>query len=171
MSYSCQFLIWQVQGSQKSIEGLSEYFLTLWPWPLTLTYQLDLDIIPFDIQAKNQDCMSVRSAVRVVTERHKMSKLFHLSLRDVGCNNASVLIHSQYCFLQFSCMPSTQLSTNTHISNQHTFGGCEWTDHLSIPLCSGPGYHKVHLWKLTEKKNGRMTIPTGGLSDSTKSVM
>ena len=40
-----------------------ERFLAWWPWPLT--YELDLDILPFDLNAKIQVCMSVRSAVRV----------------------------------------------------------------------------------------------------------
>ncbi len=35
---------------------------------MTLTYELDLDILPLDLHAKIQVCMSVRSAVRVVTD-------------------------------------------------------------------------------------------------------
>ncbi len=51
-------------------------FLTSWPWPLT--YKLDLDIIPLDLHAKIPVCMSVRSAVREVTDTNTqtMSKLF-----------------------------------------------------------------------------------------------
>ncbi len=53
--------------SQKSMEHTTEHF---WPrdldlWPMTLTYELDLDILPLDVHAKIQVCMSVRSAVRV----------------------------------------------------------------------------------------------------------
>ncbi len=52
---------------------------------MTLTYELDLDILPLDLHAKIQVCMSVRSAVRVVTHghtdtqthTHTMSKLLH----------------------------------------------------------------------------------------------
>ncbi len=32
---------------------------------MTLTYELDLDILPLNVHAKIQLCMSVRSAVRV----------------------------------------------------------------------------------------------------------
>ena len=40
----------------------------VWPrgldlWPMTLTYQIDLDILPLDLHAKIQVCMFVRSAV------------------------------------------------------------------------------------------------------------
>ncbi len=58
-----------------------------WPndldlWPMTLTYELDLDILPLELHAKIQVCMSVRSA-RIVrrtdththTDRQTMSKL------------------------------------------------------------------------------------------------
>ncbi len=46
-----------------------------WPrdldlWPMTLTYKLDLDILPLDLRAKNQDCLFVRSPTRVVTDTH-----------------------------------------------------------------------------------------------------
>ncbi len=34
-------------------------------WPMTLTYKLDLDILPLDLHAKIQVRLSVRSAVRV----------------------------------------------------------------------------------------------------------
>ena len=50
---------------------------------MTLTYKLDLDIVPFDLHAKIQVHMSVRLAVRVVTDTHTqtdnvtMSKLLH----------------------------------------------------------------------------------------------
>ena len=70
-TYSCipEFLLWQVdrQASQKSMDSHNEHF---WPrdldlWPMALTFGLELDILPLDIHAKIQVCMSVRSAVRV----------------------------------------------------------------------------------------------------------
>ena len=47
---------------------------------MTLTFGLDLDILPLDLHAKIQVLMSVRSAVRVVTDTHTMSQLLHPSL-------------------------------------------------------------------------------------------
>ncbi len=46
-----------------------------WPsdldlWPMTLTFELVLDILPLDLHTEIQVCMSVRLAVRVVTHRH-----------------------------------------------------------------------------------------------------
>ncbi len=35
---------------------------------MTLTYELDLDILPLDLYTEIQVCMSVRLAVRVVTD-------------------------------------------------------------------------------------------------------
>ncbi len=57
----------KLQGSQKSMERPIELF---WPcdvdlWPMTLTYLLDVDILPLDLHAKIQVCMSVRSPRRV----------------------------------------------------------------------------------------------------------
>ena len=37
---------------------------------MTLTYKLDLDILPLDLHAQIQVSMSVLSAVRVVTDTH-----------------------------------------------------------------------------------------------------
>ncbi len=37
---------------------------------VTLTFELDLDILTLDLYAKIHVCMSVHSAVRVVTDRH-----------------------------------------------------------------------------------------------------
>ena len=53
---------------------------------MSLTYKLDRDILPLDLHAEIQVCMSVRFVVRVVTHRHTqtMSKLLH---RRVGCND------------------------------------------------------------------------------------
>ncbi len=57
---------------------------------MTLTFELDLDILPHDLHTKNQVRMSVRSPVRVVTDTQKdgqtMSKLLH-PIADAGCNN------------------------------------------------------------------------------------
>ena len=61
---------------------------------MTLTFELDLDILPLDIHTKNHVRMSVRSALRVVThtQTHRnthtqtMSKLLH-PIADVECNN------------------------------------------------------------------------------------
>ncbi len=39
---------------------------------MTLTYQLALDILSLDLRTKIQVCMSVRSAVRVVTHTQTM---------------------------------------------------------------------------------------------------
>ncbi len=52
---------------------------------MTLTFELDLDILPFDLHAEFQVRTSVRSDVRVVTDTHTdthtdtqtMSKLLH----------------------------------------------------------------------------------------------
>ncbi len=72
----------------------------LWPhdldlWPMTLTYKLDLDILPLDLHAEIQVCMSVRSAMRVVTHTHtdrhtdtRCQNYYTHHVRDVGCNNA-----------------------------------------------------------------------------------
>ncbi len=71
---------------------------------MTLTFKLDLDIRPLDLHTEIQVCMSVRLAVRVVTDRQThthtdtqtMSKLLHPTrhIRDVGCKNSSQLILS-----------------------------------------------------------------------------
>ncbi len=37
---------------------------------MTLTFKLDLDILPFDLHTEIQVCMSDRLAMRVVTHRH-----------------------------------------------------------------------------------------------------
>ena len=62
---------------------------------MTLTYKLDLDILPLNLHEEIQVRMSVRLVVRVVTHTQTdthtqtMSKLLHLTRhrRDVGCNN------------------------------------------------------------------------------------
>ncbi len=61
-------------------------------WPMTLTSQLDLDILPLDLHAKIQVRMSVSSAVRAGqtnSPTRTMSKLLHPTchVTDVGCKN------------------------------------------------------------------------------------
>ncbi len=52
------------------------FMKTSWPWPLT--YQLDLDILTFDLGDKIQvNSHSIESGNRH-TDRHTMSKLLHL---------------------------------------------------------------------------------------------
>ena len=45
---------------------------------MTLTYKLDLDILPLDLHANIQVRMSVRSVVRVVTDRHTHTQTDHV---------------------------------------------------------------------------------------------
>ncbi len=71
------------------IEIPIETFLTLWPWPMTLTYKLNLDILPLDLYTKIQVCMSVRLVVRVVPHtytdtQNTMSKLLHPTRHRCG---------------------------------------------------------------------------------------
>ncbi len=63
-----------------------------WPgdldlWPMTLTFKLDLDILPLDLHTKIQGCTFVRSPLRArhtdthtQTDRETMPKLLHPSL-------------------------------------------------------------------------------------------
>ncbi len=63
-----------------------------WPfWPMTLTFKLDLDILPLNPCAKNQNCTSVRSALRVrQTDRHTHRQNDDAKtitpIADAGCN-------------------------------------------------------------------------------------
>ncbi len=50
---------------RNAIEITKNVFFTLLPWPMTLTYKLDLDLLPLDLPAKIQVCMSVHSTVTV----------------------------------------------------------------------------------------------------------
>ncbi len=63
---------------------------------MTLTYKLDLDIIPLDLHTKDQVYMFVRSAVRVFTDTYThtqtMSKLLHPLLTRGVITYASVVI-------------------------------------------------------------------------------
>ncbi len=55
---------------------------------MTLTYKLDLDILPLDVHTKDQVCMFVRSAVRVFTDRHTDDVKTITPVADAGCNNS-----------------------------------------------------------------------------------
>ncbi len=78
------------------------------PWPMTLIFELDLDILPLDLHTEIQVCMSVRLAVRVVTHRQThtqththtqtMSKLLHPTrhIRDVGCKNLCISVWAYF---------------------------------------------------------------------------
>ena len=59
-------------------------------WPMTLTFELDLDILPLDLHAKIQVCMSVRLSIRLwERDRHTrtqtMPKLELLSQLKSPC--------------------------------------------------------------------------------------
>ncbi len=57
---------------------------------VTLTFDLfdlDLDILPLDLYAKIQVCMSVRSAVRVRHTDRRCQNYYTRHVTDVGCNN------------------------------------------------------------------------------------
>ena len=91
------------QGSQKSIERHIEHF---WPhdldlWPMTLTYGPDLDILPLDLHAKIQVCMSVRLArIARRTNGHtdtRCQNCYTHHVRDVGCNK-----HGKMRWLSYS---------------------------------------------------------------------
>ncbi len=57
---------------------------------MTLTFKLDLDILPLDLHAEIQVGMSVRLAMRVVTDTHTDTQT-HTRCQnyytDVGCKN------------------------------------------------------------------------------------
>ncbi len=56
---------------------------------MTLTYELDLDILPFDLHAKSQVHMSVRLTMRVVTDRqtHNIKTITPDTSQNLGCKN------------------------------------------------------------------------------------
>ncbi len=57
---------------------------------MTLTYKFDLDILPLDLHAEIQVHMSVRLALRVVTDRHtdrRCQNYYIPHVIDVGCKN------------------------------------------------------------------------------------
>ena len=56
---------------------------------LTLTYNLDLDFLSLGLHAKIQVCISVRLALRVVTDTHtdtRCQNCYTCHVRDAGCN-------------------------------------------------------------------------------------
>ena len=58
-------------------------------WLITLTYELELDILLLDLHTKIHVRMSVRSAVRVVTDTHtdrRYQNYYTRHVTDVGCN-------------------------------------------------------------------------------------
>ncbi len=64
-------------------------------WPMTLTYEIDLAILPLDLHAKIQVCTSVRSAVKVVTDRRTDTRCQNYYIRhvtDVGCIKSEFVI-------------------------------------------------------------------------------
>ncbi len=78
------FFFWQVH---LGLPGSQSQWTFFWPrdldlWPMTLTYKLDLDILPSDLCAKIQVHMSVLLAggvrqTHTQTDRRTMSKLLH----------------------------------------------------------------------------------------------
>ncbi len=82
-------------GRLSEINGMSQCtFLTSWPWPMTLNYGLDLDILPLDFHTKIQVCMSVRSAAiarQTQTETDTRCQNYYTHhVRDMGCMEKSV---------------------------------------------------------------------------------
>ncbi len=64
---------------------------------MTLTFELDLDILPPDLNAEIQVRMSVRYDMRVVTHTHTQTHDVKTitPVADAGCNEKSECI--QYC--------------------------------------------------------------------------
>ena len=58
---------------------------------MTLTFELDLDILPLDLHAKIQVCMSVCLVRRVVTHTHTDRQTHNVEtitpVADAGCKN------------------------------------------------------------------------------------
>ena len=60
---------------------------------MTLTYKLDLDILPLDLHAKIQVSMYIRLYVRVVTQTHRQCQNYYTRhVTDVGCNNPCMYV-------------------------------------------------------------------------------
>ena len=101
------------------VNGISHWiFLTSGPWPLTLTYELDLDILPLDHHAKIQVCMSVRSAVIVVTHRHthrRCQNYYTRHVRDVGCKHVRNITIYQLDEHHVIGAPSTPLTPSSSL--------------------------------------------------------
>ncbi len=94
-----EFLLWQVhrRGSQKSMQRPNEHFLTSWPWPMTLTYKFGLDILPLDLHAKIQVCMSRYvcpfgrgSGNRCTHTDRRCQNYYTRHVPDVGCNEHTI---------------------------------------------------------------------------------
>ena len=60
-------------------------------WPMTLTYELDLDIFPLDLHAKIQVCMSIHSAGIARRTDTRCQNYYTHHVRDVGCKNFDVI--------------------------------------------------------------------------------
>ncbi len=95
--YSYQWHFWvSLAGSYRhgweGFNGISQ-----WPFfdPVTLTYELDPDILPLDHYAKIQVCISVLSIVRVrrtdTQIERRCQNYYPRHVRDVGCNKNSTL--------------------------------------------------------------------------------
>ncbi len=56
---------------------------------MTLTFKVDLDILPSDLHAEIQICMSVNLAVRVVTDTHRQTHDVKTitPVTDAGCKD------------------------------------------------------------------------------------
>ncbi len=93
LSYFLGIPIDEVQLQQLAI--LKNVFdLVTLTFDLSLTFKPDIHILPLDLHAKLQVCMSICSAERVVlnTQAHTMSKLLHSSLtQDVNIARISLV--------------------------------------------------------------------------------
>ncbi len=95
MSYSSTALIYFLPGKSKHLnaqeDNSSEYPLETFFGLVTLTFALDLDILPFDLHAKIQVCMSVCSAVSTRhTDTHtythrRCQNYYNRHITDMGC--------------------------------------------------------------------------------------
>ncbi len=77
------YVHWHISGPDE-LEG----------WPMTLTYKLDLDILPLDLNAKIQVFMSVRSAgtsKQTDTQITWCQNYYTRHVTNVGCNNGIVM--------------------------------------------------------------------------------
>ncbi len=91
-----------------------------WPsdldhWPMTLTFELDLDVLPLDLHTKIQVCMSVRLAVRVVTHTHTDTQTYGLR---------RLVTHTDVCYL---CATSYSMRATFSPPIFHTYEKYLWT--------------------------------------------
>ncbi len=124
-SYSLQLILLQLHGWNHwwSLEDIpceipiETSFLpcNLDLWSMTLTYNLDLDILPLDLHAEIQVCLSVRLAVRVVTDR-RCQNYYTRHVTDVGCNY--LLTFSLTCATFSSSSASTLERLRPNITNR-----------------------------------------------------